>query len=479
MSVARVFRNASLLVLAQALTTPISIVVNAIAARVLGAKDFGHLYQALTFSTFVFLFVEWGQPNVLMAKVATHRASAGELLGSGIAFRVCAAVVAGLVVPCICIVAGYDRDFIFILSVAMLGATFATVAAACQDVLRGFERTDFAAASYVGWQLLSAAVVVPTLLLGGGLYGFLIAQVSCAAAGAVFVLKMMPRMRVPHLSVRGDAVKELVRSGQPFLWFGLVLTLQPLIDAAMLSKLAAPEAMGWYAAARKLVGVLTYPASALILALYPTLCRLRAESMESFRTNAAEALYAVSVAVVPLALGCALFPGLGVAIFGQQSYGPAQDDLRVLAPYVFLVYFSMPIGSCLASSGRQNVWTLVQLGCVLVSLILDPPLIRWFQEHGGNGGLGVCVAAVISELLMVIGGLLFLPSGILAKVPRAKLGVVLLSGVVMAAVAAVSTALDEVLRAVLAVLAYCACLQVLGGFDFLQVRGFLQGLRGR
>lgn len=475
MSVARVFRNASLLVLAQALTTPISVAVNAIAARVLGAKDFGYLYQALTFSSFAFLFVEWGQANVIMARVATDRAGAGELLGSGIAFRVCAALVAGLAVPCICVIAGYDRDFILVLSAVMLGATFATVAAACQDVLRGFERTDFAAASYVGWQLLSATVVVPTLLCGGGLYGLLIAQVSCAAAGAVFVLKMMPRMHVPRLSVRADTVKDLVRSGQPFLWFGLVLTLQPLIDAAMLSKLAAPEAMGWYAAARKLVGVLTYPASALILALYPTLCRLRNESMEDFRRSAADALYVVSVAVVPLALGCGLFPGIGVAIFGQHSYGPAENDLRLLAPYVFLVYFSMPIGSCLASSGRQNAWTLLQLGCVLVSLILDPPLIRWFQEHGGNGGLGVCIAAVTSELLMVTGGLVLLPSGILAKVPVAKLGVVLLSGTAMVAVAIATSALDEILRATLAVLAYGVCLQMLGGFDFLQARLLLRG----
>ena len=313
MSVARVFRNASLLVLAQALTTPISVAVNAIAARVLGAKDFGYLYQALTFSSFAFLFVEWGQANVIMARVATDRAGAGSFWAAASHSGSAPPWSLDLLCRAFALLPGYDRDFILVLSAVMLGATFqrATVAAACQDVLRGFERTDFAAASYVGWRpLLSATVVVPTLLCGGGLYGLLIAQVSCAAAGAVFVLKMMPRMHVPRLSVRADTVKDLVRSGQPFLWFGLVLRAQPLICGPALSKLAAPEAMGWYAAARKLVGVLTYPASALILALYPTLCRLRNESMEDFRRSAADALYVVSVAVVPLALGCGLFPGM-------------------------------------------------------------------------------------------------------------------------------------------------------------------------
>ena len=416
----RVFRNTSLLVIAQAIVTPISVLINAIAGRTLGSANFGLLYQALTFSSFVFLFVEWGQSNVLTGRVARQREAAGELLGSGISLRVAAAAAALIVVPVVCALAGYDRDFLVVLELTMLGATFATISAACQDVFRGFERTDFAAASYVGWQLLSAAVVIPTLLAGGNLRTLLIAQVSCAALGMLFVLKMLPRMQVPKLALRREVARELFRSGHPFILFGLVILLQPMIDAAMLSKFAAAESMGWYAAARKLVGILIFPASALVAASYPTLCRLHAENQDAYRKTAADALLAVCLFVVPVALGCGLFPQVGVAIFGQRDFGPAADNLRILAPYVFLVYFSMVIGSCLVSCGRQNSWTVVQLGSVVVSAALDPPLISWFQLHHGNGGLGVCTATVISEVLMVSGGLWLLPEGILANIRRAS-----------------------------------------------------------
>ncbi|HTX05771.1 MAG TPA: oligosaccharide flippase family protein [Steroidobacteraceae bacterium] len=479
MSIARVFRSAGLVVVARVIAAPVSILVNAVAARFLGASDFGLLYQALTFSSFVFLFVEWGQPNVLMAQVATRSAAAGELLGSGIASRVSAAVIAGGTVPWICALAGYDREFVLVLSLTLLVATFATVSGACQDVLRGFERADVAAGTFLGWQLLSAAIVVPTLLLGGGLYGLLIAQAGAAAAGLVFLLKMLPRMQVPRPRVRIATVKALLRDGRPFVVFGVVLASQPLVDAAMLSKLAAPQAMGWYGAALKLIGALIFPASALILALYPTLCRLRMESVEAFTSTAAEALYVVAIAAVPLALGCALFPELGVALFGQHSYGPAVGDLRILALYVFLVYFSMPIGSCLVAAGRQNAWTLVQAGCVIVSLVLDPPLIHWSQAHWGNGGLGVCVAAVVSEIMVVSVGATLLPAGVLTKIPRAKIGLVLACALAMAAVATALSSLDELVRACLAVLAYAGCLQICGAFDFLKLRTFLGGLRAR
>ncbi|MBS0418904.1 MAG: oligosaccharide flippase family protein [Proteobacteria bacterium] len=419
---ARVLRNTSLLVIAQVIVTPLSILINAVAGRTLGAASFGLLYQALTFSSLVFLFVEWGQSNVLTGRVARQQTAAGELLGSGILLRVTAAAAALVIVPLVCALVGYDREFLVVLELAMLAATFATVSAACQDVFRGYERTDFAAASYVGWQLLSAAVVIPTLLAGGGLRGLLVAQVSCAAFGMLFVLKMLPRMQVPKLVVRRAVARELFRSGHPFILFGLVILLQPMVDAAMLSKFAAPASMGWYAAARKLVGILIFPASALIAALYPTLCRLYAENRNAWRKTAGDALFGVSLVVIPVALGCGLFPEVGVAIFGQRDFGPAADDLRLLAPFVFLVYFSMVIGSCLVSSGRQNGWTVVQLGSVVISAALDPPLISWFQAHYANGGLGVCTAAVISEVLMVTGGFLLLPKGILASIPRASVG---------------------------------------------------------
>jgi O-antigen/teichoic acid export membrane protein len=227
------------------------------------------------------------------------------------------------------------------------------------------------------------------------------------------------------------------------------------------------------------VGVLTYPASALIMALYPTLCRLRSEDMGSFRRTAADALYAAAIFVAPVTLGCALFPELGVAIFGQRYYGPAEDDLRMLAPYIFLVYFSMPVGSCLASSGRQNAWTSLQFVCVMVSAALDPPLIRWFQATQGNGGLGVCVAAVVSEILMVTGGIALLPKGILANIPGRKIAAALLSAAVMILVALSLMALDALARATLAVLAYFLCLHLSGGVNLSQLRSFLGALRKR
>src|ERR1700745_24725 len=107
MSTRIVLRHAGLLVLAQAVAAPLVVLVNAVAARKLGAEDFGLLYQAATFASFAFLFVEWGQANVLTAKVAGSRPLAGRYLGSSLAFRLAAAAGVGLLTCAVCAAAGY------------------------------------------------------------------------------------------------------------------------------------------------------------------------------------------------------------------------------------------------------------------------------------------------------------------------------------------------------------------------------------
>lgn len=475
----RVLRNASFLLGAQVLVVPLAILVNAVAARTLGAAHFGLYFQALTFAAFVFVFVEWGQSAVLTGRVATQRERAGELLGSGLASRVLLALPVGVLALGIVALVGYDEPFKQVFALAMLGLLFATISRACQDVYRGYERTDFAAATLVGWQLLAAAVVVPVLLAGGGLFGMMYAQLACVASGAAFVLWMAPRMKVPRLTVRVETMRELFRRGHPFLLFTLVLALLPMMNAAYLSWLGSAEEMGWYGVAQKLTGVLIFPASALIAALYPTLCRLHAENMDEFRQTAADALSLTLIAALPVALGCGLFPELGVAIFGLRDYAPALDNLRLLACWVLLVYFSMPISSCLIAAGRQKAWTWVLLTGVAINAVLDPILILWFQERSGNGGLGICLATVVCEAAMLAGGLYLLPKGVLSRMPRKRLASALFAGIAMALTALAAASLNVVLCASLAVFAYALCLHLTGGLDLFHLRSALDGLRGR
>ncbi|HYQ44948.1 MAG TPA: oligosaccharide flippase family protein [Polyangiaceae bacterium] len=469
-----VVKNTLYLTLSQVVTVPLSVLVNALTARYLGAETFGYLYLAGTFGGFGVLAVGWGHEGVLPAMVARDRSLAGVLLGSSFAWRAAASVVVYAVLAALCALLGYGSELQWALALTFAGLVLHSAVGACKDAIRGFERADIPAIAHVGQQLLGAALVVPVVLLGGRMRAVLVVGLVTVMIVLALILRTLKPVGISKLSVQASALKTLFVGGTPFVMFNLALALQPIIDGVYLSKLGSVEAVGWYAVARKLIGLLIFPATALIGALYPTLCRLWAENQGEYRNVARGSLHSIALLVMPIALGCALYPDVGIAIFSKQAYGPAADDLRVLALFLFLMYFSMPLGTIVLAAGKQRAWSVVQSLCIVVSLVLDPFLTPWFETHYRNGGLGPCVASVVSEAIVVGCGIALAPSGVFnTKLWRTLLfaGV---AGGAMAGVAWLLRTLNPFLGAPVAVLAYGAALWATGEID----RSHLEQVRG-
>lgn len=473
-----VARNAAWLAAAQVAAAPLSIVVSGAMARYLGAADFGWIFLAATLCSFGFLLVDFGQGTALPGLVARERGAAGALVGTSLVWRAGAALAVWAVLSAAGQALGFGPALQTALALTALAYGLGAGAAAIQDGVRGFERTDVAAMGVVGQQLLGVALVLPALVLGGGLPGVLGAQVVAAAAALGVMALLLRPLGIRGLAFRRASLGLLLSQGSPFLLLGLALALQTNVDAVLLARLGSPEAVGWQAAARKLVGALLFPANALITALYPTLSRLWAQDRDAYLATARGGLRTAAQVAVPAALGCALFPDLGVLVFGRAGFSPAEDNLRVLAPFVLLVYGSMALGCCLSAAGRARAWALGQLLCVAVSATLDPLLIPWFQARG-NGGLGVCVATVASEVLMLGVALWLVPRGVVGRPLLAPLWRAGAAGAAMAAVGLLLGRAGPFVAAPAAVAAYAGSLWALGGLDPEQVAGLKALVRRR
>jgi O-antigen/teichoic acid export membrane protein len=458
-----VLRNAMFLIVGQVVATPLSILINAVMGRYLGPADFGYLYLVGTFLSFAFLFVQWGQNGTLPTFIARDRSRAGAVLGSALSWRLGFAPIVYGILAALCALLGYSRDLQLALAIAFIGTVIATASSTCQDVVRGFERTDVAAISQVASSLLGALIVVPVLLLGGRLNSVLVAQAFAGLIVLAIIARALRGIGVTRLSVDREILKSLLRDGTAFLVFGVTMVLQPSIDAAFLSRLGSAESVGWQAAASKLIGVLLMPASALVTALYPTLSRLFGSDKRAFEQTTTDALRTAIILAVPLAVGCALYPDLGVQIFSRKAFGPARENLRLLAPYLFLVYLSMPLGVSLAACGRTKIWAGAQALCLVVSAVLDPLLVPRFQAWRGNGGLGICISTCTSEVLMVAAAVALSPRGFWTRSVWKTSGSAALAGLAMAGTAYLTSGITAFVGAPLAALGYLVCLWATGG----------------
>ena len=111
---------------------------------------------------------------------------------------------------------------------------------------------------------------------------------------------------------------------------------------------------------------------------------------------------------------------------------------------------------------------------MITSLVLDPLLIPWFQQRMGNGGLGVCIATVVSEIIVLGCGIWLAPRGIFDRQFRRSLVPALVSGACMAIVARVLHEVTSFVAAPIAITVYIGCLWTTGGLD----EAFISELRG-
>src|SRR6185503_11192875 len=177
-------------------------------------------------------------------------------------------------------------------------------------------------------------------------------------------------------------------------------SVQPYLDAILLSKLAPAVTVGWFGAARNILGTLVAPAVILGAAAYPRIARashdgaaLRHEVRAAFRPL----LWLGALA----GTGTYLFASAAIAlIYGARDFAPAAVILQVFAPGLLLLFIDILLGNIIYASGGAARFAIAKIASVVVGTALDLLLIPLFQRRYGNGGIGVVVAFALSEFVV-------------------------------------------------------------------------------
>jgi O-antigen/teichoic acid export membrane protein len=175
----------------------------------------------------------------------------------------------------------------------------------------------------------------------------------------------------------------------------------------ILSKLATVDAIGWYGAARTIMGTMLAPALIVGAASFPHLSRTVADGgpiKEEVRAALRPMLWLGTLAAV----GTYLFADDAIAIvYGQRNFAPSGTILKVYAPGFFLLFVNVVFGYALFALERAKAYSVVKLASVVICTAMELVLIPYFQQQTGNGGIGVVAAFVASEFV-VFGGALIL-----------------------------------------------------------------------
>jgi O-antigen/teichoic acid export membrane protein len=406
-----VARNALHLVLGQITTTVLAILLSAALGRSLGAADFGLYFLISASSTFAYVLVDWGQQFYVVRELARAPERAGQLLGSTLVLRIAGAALVAVPATLVSWSLGYGpRTSSFLVAFIAASLPFA-LSQGYGMIFRARDRMGLLASVTVINKAITLVAVLAALALGAGLSGVIGAQLVGGLAALVTAALLYRGLDAGTPQFSRAAMVEVLKGGSAIASMMVAVSVQPYLDALILTRLVPAAAVGWYGAARNIMGTLLAPSLIIGAAAYPTLSRASADR-HVFDREVGAALRPMLILGALGAAGTYVFADRAISlVYGPRDFVPAGTILAVFAPALLLLFADVLFANALTALGRSTAFSIAKVGAVVVAIALELLLVPFFQRRWGNGGIGVVVASLASEVVVFAATARLMPEG--------------------------------------------------------------------
>lgn len=400
-----------MMMVSQLITWTSSLLLTSALGSHLGDKGFGDLYLAMSFAVIFGVLVGFGLDQELTRAVARDRSLLGRYLINSLAIKAALSVVAyGLILGLVQWL-GYSPELKLTVAVFSLIMLFQGITSSLGAVYQAFERVFYPTVGVTLERVLICVVGIFLLNRGYGATAVAAAFVAATAVNALWQMLFLRKLGRIDCAIDVRMAPALLRSGLPFFLFWALASVYFRIDTVLLSKMAAAEVVGWYAAAYKLFDTLVFLPSIVSTAImYPILARLSVQSPSDLRLAMDKGLSVMLMLGAPIATGLfVLAEPIIQFIYRRPEFLPAVPALRWLAVALFLLYVNHMLAIGLWSLNQEKKMTIVAGLAIVVNLGLNLALIPHFQH------LGAAAVTVVTELFITGYVLAVMPKGLLSR----------------------------------------------------------------
>ncbi|MFS0836750.1 oligosaccharide flippase family protein [Paenibacillus sp. 1P03SA] len=370
-------------------------------AKMLGPQDFGSFMAIIALFTMIIPFIDIGESNVLIMKVARKPEQFSVYFGSTLFSLLTGSLILGSLTVLISSYLYHTTLLIIILLTLgeLIIGKFIEIIGKC---FQAFELLSFTAFINVLVSFLKVLSILVILIFNGQVtleifsWYYLSTNLIVAVTGYFLVLKKLgrPQLNLVHL-------KDDIKDGMHFAVGTTSKTIYSELDKVMLNGFVSAEITGIYSAASKIINLTFTPIQALLTATYARFFRYGSKDIANTyhfgkRITRITALYGLSIAIliwicaplVPLVLG--------------QGYASTVEVLYYLSLIPFLQSIYYPLSDVLTGAGYQSYRSYIQVAAVVLNVGLNViliPLLSW---------KGAALSAIISQVFICASIAIFL-----------------------------------------------------------------------
>jgi O-antigen/teichoic acid export membrane protein len=457
-------RSVFVLGLAQAVTWIGGAATAVLFPRYLGDVNLGKLGFAWSLVTLVGLVASLGSGSLLTKEVARTPRRASSLTANALATRLPLTLVAAGLIVGVTYIARMDsvtRLVVYVLCGLILVDSMNTVVF---GTLQGFHWMKAIAAAQVVSKVLYSIVVVVVVLRGGGPVQVAATSVVTAVPGLIIGMAILRRRMSLRARLQWATILTVLGGGLPFFVWQASLVIYGQIDFVLLAFMTRDAVVGWYSAAYRVVAIPSFIPTILLTVVFPALSAA-AFDRATFDGIARRSLQVVTMLTLPIGLGILLLPDRLIGFLGYPPvFWHSTLPLALLALHIPLVGIDMMIGTILNALDKQRQWALTGVTAALLNPALNLFAIPLTQGRFGNGAIGAAAVTTLTEVFMLVVGVVLLPRGVIDRTALTAWLKCLLAGAGMSAVVYLARPLSLPLTVMLGAAVYgmsCLALGVL------------------
>jgi O-antigen/teichoic acid export membrane protein len=318
--------------------------------------------------------------------------------------------------------------------------------------------------------LCAVAVIAAT---GRGVYSVLAVYVVLKLVNSGIILLSALRLAEFRWRPRPELWRRLLRAGLPLGIAGVLATAYYRLDVVILAGFKSSADVGQYGVAYRFMEALTIVAAITMPVIGPVLARSFVEGREVLQRRYADALHALNLLAVPMAIcGAMVAWRLLPALPGFDAYNGAGVALSILAPGAALILLGNLIQGTLIAAHEQRSLVRISAVGLALSTVLNVALILPWSYYGA------AAATTATEVVLVGLSLNAVHRKLALDWPAGRFLRLLVAGAALAAALALSYGLNPFVQLGLGLVVFLLAAAAVGGLRRSDLRG-LAALRRR
>lgn len=389
-------RGALVSICAQAGTVVLRTASLMVLARLLLREEFGLVGMVTAFIGFLGLLRDAGLSMATVQRASITRAQTSTLFWVNLGVGGLLALLTAATAPIL--TAFYGDGRLFWVTVA-LGTSHIFYGAAAQHRATLQRRMRFAVLAVIDLASLLFSVVAGIGMAVAGYGYWALVGMGISQPGVGLLGAWLATGWIPGMPQRGSGIRSMLMFGGTFTLNNLVVYLAYNVDKVLIGRFWGAEALGIYGRAYQLISLPNDNLQSTIGGVaFPTLARVQNDPVR-LRNYFLKGYSLFLALVIPITIGCALFPNDIILVFFGPKWHDASDIFRLLAPAILAFAFANPFGWLMLARGLAG-------RCLEIALVLTPVLILSYGlglKYGPQGiAMGCSVTMVVSMVPVML-----------------------------------------------------------------------------